>query len=104
MEGYIFNFERQTFISYLQLVLLIKVEPGSSVSIVSGYGLDDRAFEVWSPAGAKWFFLYGLVQAGSGVRPDSCAMGTGGPFPGAKSRPGRDADHSPPFSAEVENE
>jgi hypothetical protein len=31
-------------------------------------------------------------------------MGTGGPFPGAKSRPGCDAEHSPPSSAEVENE
>jgi hypothetical protein len=34
----------------------------------------------------------------------SCTVGTRGPFPGAKARPGRDADHSPPFSAEVENE
>jgi hypothetical protein len=31
-------------------------------------------------------------------------MGTGGPFPGGKSRPGRDADHSPVSSAEVVNE
>jgi hypothetical protein len=31
-------------------------------------------------------------------------MGTGGPFPGGKARPGRDADHSPPPSAEVVNE
>jgi hypothetical protein len=31
-------------------------------------------------------------------------MGIGGPFPGAKGRPGRDADHSPPSSAEVKNE
>jgi hypothetical protein len=31
-------------------------------------------------------------------------MGTGGPFPVAKARPERDADHSPPSSAEVENE
>jgi hypothetical protein len=31
-------------------------------------------------------------------------MGTGGPFHGAKARPGRDADHSPPSSAEVDNE
>jgi hypothetical protein len=30
-------------------------EPGSSVSIVSGYGLDDRAIEVQSPAEAKFF-------------------------------------------------
>jgi len=28
----------------------------------------------------------------------------GVPSPGAKARPGRDPDHSPPFSAEVENE
>jgi hypothetical protein len=32
-------------------------EPGSSVSIVSGYGLNDRAIEVRSPAEAKGFFL-----------------------------------------------
>jgi hypothetical protein len=32
-------------------------EPGSSVSTVSGYGLDDRAIEFRSPAGAKRFFL-----------------------------------------------
>jgi hypothetical protein len=31
-------------------------------------------------------------------------MGAGGPFPGAKARPGRDADHSPPSSAEVDND
>jgi hypothetical protein len=31
-------------------------------------------------------------------------MGTGGPFPGGKDRPGRDADHSPLSSAEVVNE
>jgi hypothetical protein len=31
-------------------------------------------------------------------------MGTVGPLPGAKPRPGRDTDHSPPSSAEVENE
>jgi hypothetical protein len=31
-------------------------------------------------------------------------MGTGEPFRGGKARPGRDADHSPPSSAEVKNE
>jgi hypothetical protein len=35
-------------------------ELGSSVSIVSGYGLDDLAIEVRSPAKAKGFFLYPL--------------------------------------------
>jgi hypothetical protein len=38
------------------------------------------------------------------AHPASCTMGTGGPFPGGKARPGRDADHSPPSSAEVGNE
>jgi hypothetical protein len=31
-------------------------------------------------------------------------MDTGGPFPGAKARPGPDADYSLPYSAKVENE
>jgi hypothetical protein len=44
------------------------------------------------------------VQTGSGAHPASCTMRTRGPFPGSKARPGRDADHSPPSSAEVENE
>jgi hypothetical protein len=32
-------------------------EPGSSLSIVSGYGLDNRTIGVRSPAEAKGFFL-----------------------------------------------
>jgi hypothetical protein len=39
----------------LQLRILIKQL--FDVSIVSGYGLDDRAIEVRSPAGAKGVFL-----------------------------------------------
>jgi hypothetical protein len=31
-------------------------------------------------------------------------MGTGGLFPGGKARPGREADHSIPSSAEVVSE
>jgi hypothetical protein len=50
-------------------------------------------------------FSYSVcVQTSSGAHPASCTMGTGGPFPGAKTRPGRDTDHSPPSSAEVKNE
>jgi hypothetical protein len=44
------------------------------------------------------------VQTGYGAYPASCPMYTGGPFSGAKARPKRDADHSPPRSAEVKNE
>jgi hypothetical protein len=63
---------------------------------VSGYGLDDRAIEVRSPAEAKDFSSSLCVQNDSGA---SCTVGTGDPFPGAKVRPGRDADHSLPSSA-----
>jgi hypothetical protein len=77
---------------------------GSSGSIVSDYGLDDRAIEVRSPAEAKDFSSILCVQIGSGAHPASCTMGTGGPFPGGKAQPGRDPDHSLPSSAEVVNE
>jgi hypothetical protein len=40
------------------------------------------------------------VQNGSGAHPASYPMGTRGSFPGVK-RPRREADHSPPSSAEV---
>jgi hypothetical protein len=59
---------------------------------------------VRSPADIKDFLFNFRVQTGSEPHPVSCTMGTGGPFPGGKARPGSDADHSPPSSAEVENE
>jgi hypothetical protein len=76
----------------------------SSGSIVSDYGLDDRAIEVRSPTGAEDSSSSPCVQNGSGAHPASYPMGTGGSFPGGKARPGRDADRSPPSSAEVKNE
>jgi hypothetical protein len=69
---------------------------------VSDYGLDDRAIGVRSLAGAEDFSSSLCVHCGA--HPASCTMGTGDPFPGGKARPGRDADHSPPSSAEVVNE
>jgi hypothetical protein len=78
---------------------------GSSSSIVSDYGLDDWAIEVRSPTGAEDFSSSPCVQTGSGAHPASYPpMGTRGSFPGGKARPGRDADHSPPSSAEVKND
>jgi hypothetical protein len=78
-------------------LLLLNGSRVSSGSIVSDYGLDDRAIGVRSPAGADDFSSILCVQTGSGAHPASCPMGTGGPFPGGKARPGRDADHSPPL-------
>jgi hypothetical protein len=87
--------------------LIIHIQTRSRVnsgSIVSDYGLDDRAIGVRSPAGAKDFSSKLCVQTGSEAHPASCTMGTGGPFPWGKARPGRDTDHSPLSSAEVVNE
>jgi hypothetical protein len=71
---------------------------------VSDHGLDDRAIEVRSPAEAKEFPSSLCVQTGPGAHTASCPKGTGGPFRRSKARSGRDADHSPPSSAEVVNE
>jgi hypothetical protein len=81
---------------------LPKINPtcDSSVSIALGYGLDDRGSRVRFPARAGNFSLHHRVQNGSGAQPASYQMGTRGSFPGLK-RPGREADHSTPSSAEV---
>jgi hypothetical protein len=44
----------------------IYCEPGSSVSIVSGYGLDDQAIEVRSPAGERIFPLASVSRPALG--------------------------------------
>jgi hypothetical protein len=86
-----------------KLPFVLVWEPGSSGGIVSDYGLDDRTIGVRSPAGAEDFPSSLCVQTGSEAHPAYCRMGTGVLSPGVKARPGRDADHSPPSSAEVEN-
>jgi hypothetical protein len=72
---------------------------------VSDYGLDDRVIGVRSPAGAKDFFSLTFVSRPA-LRPTQSPVQWVPEVlsPGVKARPGRDADHSPPSSAEVENE
>jgi hypothetical protein len=74
-----------------------------SLSIVSEYGQDDWAIGFRSPAETKDF--------SSDLCPDRLwgptsllYKGNRRPFPGGKARQGRDADHSPPSSAEVKSE
>jgi hypothetical protein len=80
--------------------LQIQVSRGSSVNIVSDYGLDG----VRSLTEAEDFTSNLCVQTGSGAHPASYTMATGGSFPGGKARPDREAHHSPPYSAEVKKE
>jgi hypothetical protein len=55
--------------------------PGSSVSIVCGYGLDERAIEVRSPAEAKGFFLLPLCSDQLWDPPSLLYSGYRGSFP-----------------------
>jgi hypothetical protein len=71
----------------------------SSGSIVSDYGLDDPR------QGQRIFPLASVSRpALRPTQPPVPGVLSPGPFPQVKARPGRDADHSPPSSAEVKNE
>jgi hypothetical protein len=69
---------------------------------VSEYRLDDRGSIPDRPNG---FFSSNLrVQTSSEAHPASYPMGTRVLSPEGKAWPGRDADHSPPSNAKVNNE
>jgi hypothetical protein len=70
----------------------------SSVSIVSDYGLYYRGSILDRGRG---FFFWPLRPDRLWGPPSLLSNGYRGPFPGGKARPGRDADRSPPSSAEV---
>jgi hypothetical protein len=61
---------------------------------VSGYGLDDRAIEVRFAAKAN-FPLASVSKPALGSIQTPIKWVPGGPFPGPKARPGRDAEHLP---------
>jgi hypothetical protein len=80
----------------------------SNLCVQTGFGVHPASYTMgtgrlrFDPRQRQKHFSSSLcVQTGSGANPASCTMGTGGPFPGAKARPGRDADNSPPCRAEV---
>jgi hypothetical protein len=81
-------------------ILYIYQTRDSSVGIELGYGLDERGSRVRFPAGAGNFSLHHRVQNGPGPTQPPIQW-----VPGALSlwvkRPGREADHSPPSSADV---
>jgi hypothetical protein len=76
--------------------------PGCSVSIARVYRLEGRGILVRFSAGARDFSVLHSVHTGSGDHPASYRVGAGALYPGVK-RPGREADHSPSPSDEVEN-
>ena len=78
-------------------LLSVNGGPGSSVSIVTDYGLDGPRS---NPGGDE---IFPPIQTSPGTLPASCKMGTGS-FPGGKVWPGHAANHSPPSSAMVMEE
>jgi hypothetical protein len=74
---------------------LLQVSRDSSGGIVSPTGWA-TGLSRFDPRQRREDFSSSLcVQTGSGAHPASCTIATGGPFPGAKARPGRETDHSP---------
>jgi hypothetical protein len=80
--------------------LIARFHLARTVSTVPDYGLDDQAIGVRSPAGAKDFPVTSVSRQALSL----LYNGYQASFPRGKARPGRDADHSPPSSAEVMNE
>jgi hypothetical protein len=93
----------QTFPSYLTSILILsfhKQDPGELNGIAQEYGLDDRGFE--SRQGLGVFLFTTLSRPAPGPTqppiqwwPVALSLGV--------KRPGREADHSLPSSAEVKN-
>jgi hypothetical protein len=73
---------------------------GSLVGIATGYGQDDRAVGVPSPGRVKNFLFSTLSRPALGSTQPPNQWVPGALPPGIKL-PGREADHSPPASAEV---
>jgi hypothetical protein len=77
----------RTILSKLQFSLT-----DMKLRLATGWTTGQSRFD---PRQRQRIFPVACFQTSSGAHPASYLMGTGGPFPGAKGRPGRDAHHSP---------
>jgi hypothetical protein len=72
-------------LAIIPILIVISKSRGSSVSILSGYGLDDRAIGFDPRQGQRIFFPLACVSRPALVPAQPPVQwGTGGPFPGAK--------------------
>jgi hypothetical protein len=86
--------------SFLHILANLYKSRDRSVGLATGYELEDRMIGVRFLPEAGNFSLHHRVQTGSGVHSAAYTTGTGG-FSLWVKQPGREADHSPPSSAEV---
>jgi hypothetical protein len=84
----------KTGYSHLKEEALDRKGPGSVVSIATAYGLDSPGIE------SRWRRDFPHLSRPA-LRPTRSPVNGYVAFPGGKVRPGRDADPSPPSSAEV---
>jgi hypothetical protein len=96
---YLSHFGSYSF-SEIELCLLDYKSRDSSVGIALSYGLDDRGSRVQFPAGAGNFSLHHRVRTALGPTQPPIRWVLGALSLWVK-RPGREADHSSPSSAEV---
>jgi hypothetical protein len=80
---------------YFKCLILCYSSRDSVVGIATGYELDDWGVEVRESRYGQEFSLLHIVQTGSGVHPTFYPIYTGG------KAAGREAEHSPPASAEI---
>jgi hypothetical protein len=80
------------------IIQLNSVQFSSVVGIATGYGLNDRGVRVRVAVGSRIFSTPSRPTLGSAQPPIQWVQGA--LSPGVK-RPGREADHSPPSSAEI---
>jgi hypothetical protein len=75
------------------LCVCICTGPGSVVGLATGYGLDGPGIE------SRWGRDFPYLSRPTLGPTQLPVQWVPGPSGGGKERPGRDADHSPPFSA-----
>jgi hypothetical protein len=98
------NVSDYKFINYFFSMEFVNTKPGylGIVTMLRDGQLDNRGTVVRFPTGERNFYLLRSVQTCSGANPASYTMGIGG-YSLRIKRPRREADHSPPSSAEVKN-
>jgi hypothetical protein len=94
LQSYSFGILRYIFGSYSVMGYLLRLKLFENVGVWMAQSVQRRA---WAR-----FSLLHSEQIDSGAHPASNSMGIGGSFPGVK-RLGREANHSPPTSAEFKN-
>jgi hypothetical protein len=84
----------------VHVYISVVIYTGARIAQKYSTGLRAGLSAVGDPVGARNFSPHHRVEIGSGAHPVSYTMSITGSSLGVK-RPGREADHSPPFNAKI---